>query len=123
MACAQSSGDELLAAVDVVGRAGECGVGHERNGERGDVGRSDDAADGQRRAQLLAPGFESLVGEVRSRQRGGDEAGGGAAGGGGGGWGARGAARGGGARGEGRQRGGGRGGDPGRATDLPAAGA
>src|SRR4051812_34364570 len=57
------SGDELLAAVDVVGRAGERRVGHEGNGERRDVGRPDHAADGERGAQLLAPGLESLVGE------------------------------------------------------------
>ena len=31
------------------------------NGERGDVGRSDHAPDRERRAQLLAPGFESLA--------------------------------------------------------------
>src|SRR5512133_4399834 len=49
------SRDELLAAVDVVGRAGEGGVGHEVNGQRGDVRRSDDAPDGERGAQLLAP--------------------------------------------------------------------
>src|SRR5882724_9886589 len=70
------SGDELLAAVDVVCRAGEGGVGHEVNGERRDVGGSDDPPDGERRAQLLAPGVESLGGEVRGRQRGVDEAGG-----------------------------------------------
>ena len=43
---AAPSGHELLPAVDVVGRAGEGGVGHDVNGERGDVGRSDDAPDG-----------------------------------------------------------------------------
>ena len=31
------------------------------NGERGDVGRSDDAPDRERRAQLVAPGFESVA--------------------------------------------------------------
>src|SRR3954462_2581370 len=68
------SRDELLAAVDVVGRAGEGRVGHEGNGERRDVGRSDHPADGERRAQLLAPGLESVGGEVRGRQRRVDEA-------------------------------------------------
>jgi hypothetical protein len=48
------TGDELLPAVDVVGRAGEGGVGHDVYGERGDVGRSDDAPDGERGAKLIA---------------------------------------------------------------------
>ena len=47
------SADELLAAVDVVGRAGERRVGHDVHGERGDVGRSDDAPDRKRVAKLL----------------------------------------------------------------------
>ena len=46
------SGDELLAAVDVEVAPGERRVGHEVHGERGDVGRADDPADRQRRAQL-----------------------------------------------------------------------
>ena len=50
-----SSRDELLAAVDVVRRARECRVAHDVNGQRGDVSRSDDAPDGQRRAELVAP--------------------------------------------------------------------
>jgi hypothetical protein len=57
-----ASFDEPLAAVDVVRRAGHCGVGHEVNGEGGDVGWSDDAPDRQRGAQLLTPGLDcSLV--------------------------------------------------------------
>ena len=44
--------DELLPAVDVVGRARERGVGHEMHGQRGDVGRPDDAPDRKRGAQL-----------------------------------------------------------------------
>src|SRR5689334_18663480 len=32
------AGDELLTPVDVVGRTGHSGVGHEVHGERGDVG-------------------------------------------------------------------------------------
>lgn len=59
-----SSGDELLSAVDVVGRAGERGVGHDVDGERGDVGGTDDAADGERRAQLV-PALLELVSEQR----------------------------------------------------------
>jgi len=39
------SGDEPLASVDVVSRAGDGGVDHEVNGEGGDVGRFDDAPD------------------------------------------------------------------------------
>ena len=49
----RSSRDELLAAVDVVRRAREGCVAHDVNGQRRDVGWSDDAADWQRRAQLL----------------------------------------------------------------------
>ena len=48
------SEDELLTAVDVVRRAREGGVGHEVNGERGDVRRADDAPDREPRAQLVA---------------------------------------------------------------------
>jgi hypothetical protein len=33
------AGDELLPAIDVVGRSGEGCVGHDVYGERGDVGR------------------------------------------------------------------------------------
>src|SRR5262249_46530965 len=42
--------DKLLAAVDVEGCAGDRCVGHEVHGERGDVGRADDAPNRQRRA-------------------------------------------------------------------------
>ena len=45
------------------------------DGERGDVGRADDAADRQRRAELLATRVE-LVAEERRRQRRVDEPGG-----------------------------------------------
>ena len=65
--------DQLLAAVDVVGRAGERGVAHQVHGERGDVLRPDDAPDRQRGAQLLAARVE-LVAEQRRRQRRVDEA-------------------------------------------------
>src|SRR6476619_6390541 len=70
------SGDESLASVDVVWRAGDGRVEHEVNGESGDISRSDDAPDRQGGAQLLAPGLDgALVGEIRRRQRGVDEAG------------------------------------------------
>src|SRR5215472_6797134 len=58
-----SSRDELLAAVDVVRRARECRVAHDVNGQRGDVSRSDDAPDGQRRAELVAPLVEVVAEE------------------------------------------------------------
>ena len=51
----------LLAAVDVVRRARECCVAHDVNGQRLDVSRSDDAPDGQRRAQLVAPLVEIVA--------------------------------------------------------------
>ncbi len=57
----KSSEDELLAAVDVVGRAGERRVGHHVDGERGDVGGADDAADRQCRPQLIAAFLESIA--------------------------------------------------------------
>ena len=53
--------EELLAAVDVVGRAGERGVGHEVHGECGDVGGSDDAADRERGAELVAALVELIA--------------------------------------------------------------
>jgi AcrR family transcriptional regulator len=42
------SGDELLPAVDVVGRAGERRVAHDVDGQRGDVGGTDDPAGRER---------------------------------------------------------------------------
>ena len=66
---------ELLPAVDVVGRAREGRVGHDVYGERGDVGRSDDAPDRKRGAKLIAAVFE-FIAEERCRQRCVDEAGG-----------------------------------------------
>src|SRR2546427_3471532 len=67
--------EELLPAVNIVGRAGEGRVGHDVYGERGDVGRSDDAPDGKRGAKLIAAVLE-LIAEERCRQRRVDEAGG-----------------------------------------------
>ena len=58
--------EELLAAVYVGGRAGERRVDHEVHGERSHVGGSDDAADGERGAELLAPLVESIA-EQRCR--------------------------------------------------------
>ena len=69
------AGDELLPAVDVVGRAREGRVDHDVYGECGDVGRSDDAPDGKRGAKLIAAVFE-FIAEQRCRQRCVDEAGG-----------------------------------------------
>src|ERR1700694_1985842 len=70
---AQGPSDELLPTVDVVRRAGErCGA-HDGDGESGDVGWADHAADGQRRPQLIAALIESIS-EQRCRQRGVDEA-------------------------------------------------
>jgi len=46
--------DELLAAVDVDGRAGDRGVRHEVDAQCGDVGRAVAAADRQRGTELLA---------------------------------------------------------------------
>ena len=56
--CWKLAADELLPAVDVVGRAREGRVGHDVYGERGDVGRPDDAPDGKRGAKLIAAVFE-----------------------------------------------------------------
>jgi hypothetical protein len=55
--------DELLPAVDVVGCAREGRVGHDVHGERGDVGRFDDAPDGKRGAKLIAAVFEFIAEE------------------------------------------------------------
>jgi hypothetical protein len=48
----RSSFEELLAAVDVEGRAGDRGVRHEVDSQGGDVGWADDAADRQRGTEL-----------------------------------------------------------------------
>jgi hypothetical protein len=69
-----SSRRELLAAIDVIRRVSESRVSREVNCQRGNVGRSDDAADGERRAQLIARGLEPVA-EGRRRRRGVDEAG------------------------------------------------
>src|SRR5262245_35324014 len=53
--------DQLLAAVDVVRRASKCRVAHDVNRQRGDVRRSDDAADWQCRPQFVAPLVEVVT--------------------------------------------------------------
>ena len=53
-----SAGDELLAAIHIVRRPSECRVGHDVDGERGNVGWLHDAPDGKRRAELIAPSIE-----------------------------------------------------------------
>ena len=58
----------LLAAVDVVGRARHRRVRHQVDGERRDILRAHDAADGVGGSELLAPGVE-IVAEQGRRQR------------------------------------------------------
>ena len=65
----------MLPTVDVVRRASERRVAHNVDGERGDVSGPDDAADRERRPQLIAALLESIS-EQRCRQRSVDEAGG-----------------------------------------------
>jgi hypothetical protein len=55
----------LLAAVDVEGGAGDRGVRHEVDGQCGDVGGADDAADRQRGTELLAASFAICSGSRR----------------------------------------------------------
>jgi hypothetical protein len=58
---ASRSGDELLAAVDVEGGAGDGRVGHEVDREGGHVGRPDHAADRERGAELGPACFEVVA--------------------------------------------------------------
>src|SRR5271157_871039 len=67
------SRDKLLAAVDVVRRAGDCRVAHDVDGQRRDVSRPDDAPNGQRRTELVTPSVE-VVAEDRCRKGRVDEA-------------------------------------------------
>src|SRR5450755_1164804 len=71
------AGNELLSTIDidVVGRTRERSVGHHMRGERCNVGRADDAPDGERGAQLTAALIE-LVAKDRCRQGCVDESGG-----------------------------------------------
>src|SRR5215472_5251584 len=48
------SAHQLLAAVDVVGRTSQSGVGHDVYGEGGDVGWPHDSPDRECRAELIA---------------------------------------------------------------------
>jgi hypothetical protein len=60
---------ELLAAIDIVGPAGECRVGHQLKDERRHVRRLDDSPDRQGRAQPF-PAMLELIAEQTSPQRG-----------------------------------------------------
>ena len=48
------AGDELLPAIDVVGRAREGLIDHDVDGERSDVGWTDDPPDGKSGAEPFA---------------------------------------------------------------------
>ena len=48
------AGDELLPAIDVVGRAREGLIDHDVDGERSHVGWTYDPPDGKRGAELIA---------------------------------------------------------------------
>ena len=52
---------ELLTTVNVVGCAGKGRVGHQVDGQSGDVLRADHAADRERRAELLAPRIQLIA--------------------------------------------------------------
>src|SRR5262249_22691820 len=68
-ACGTGSAlDELLAAVDIEGRAGDRRVGHEMNGQCGNVRRTDDSPDRQRLAEVLTASAQ-LLAEDRRRKR------------------------------------------------------
>src|ERR1700727_1121725 len=70
-----SARKQLLAAVDVVGRAGDGRIRHEVNRERGDVGGTADRAGRERGAEFCAACVE-LIAEKRGRERRVDESGG-----------------------------------------------
>ena len=55
----RSGWEERLAAVDVVGRARDGCVGHDVDGQRGDVRGSDDTPNRQGRAELVRSSFET----------------------------------------------------------------
>ena len=74
LVCCSLAGEQLLAAVDVVVRTRERRVAHDMYGERGDVGRPDDAPNGERGAELMAP-LLKVIAEERRRQGCIDEAG------------------------------------------------
>ena len=62
------AGDELLPAIDVVGRTREGLIDHDVDGERSHVGWTDDPPDGKSGAELIAAGVE-IIAEERCRQR------------------------------------------------------
>src|SRR5579862_1792423 len=62
-------GDQLLSAVDIVGCTGQGGVGHNVDGERRHIRRSDHAADGKRGAELGATFFELIAQQFRGQRR------------------------------------------------------
>jgi hypothetical protein len=57
----QSGIGELLATIDIVGRAGDRGVGHQMDRQCCDIGRGDHAADRQRGAQVRAALLECIT--------------------------------------------------------------
>ena len=61
------AGDQLLVAVDLVGRAGDCGVGHQVHGERR-CRRPDHPPDRQRGAQLGAARSEVGAEQLRGQR-------------------------------------------------------
>jgi hypothetical protein len=69
----ESALDELLTAVDLDRGTGDRSVRHEVDGQRGDVGRGDEAPDRKRHSQLLAA-RRVVTAEVRRRERRVDEA-------------------------------------------------
>src|SRR5262245_51581817 len=71
----QSVGNQLLAAVYIVGSAGERFVAHDVDGQSGDVRRAYHPADGKFLAQLVPPRFE-LIAQQRGRKGRVDESGG-----------------------------------------------
>ena len=62
-------GHELLSAVDIIGCAREGGVGHDVNGERGHIRRSDHASDGKRGAKLVAAFFQLITQQLGGQRR------------------------------------------------------
>src|SRR6185312_5441211 len=61
--------EKLLTAVDIVSGAGERGVDHRVQRQRGDVVGSHHAPDRQRGAQLVAAGVELVAKQVRGEWR------------------------------------------------------